>query len=180
MNETAETKICPFCAETIKAAAKKCPHCNSPVPRFAIFRQEIFMCVCGVISIGTFIFVCAWTWPNDKDGSRYDFAWHRGGLEAKNVNVAVRLQGTNEYYYDVSGLVTNKGRIPWRIQDIELSITNSQGTPDVVHASMKNSFVVQPHTEHAFALHRWTMMTNAVVVAQARVENAQDGNALEK
>jgi hypothetical protein len=177
MNENAETKICPFCAETIKAAAKKCPFCNSRLPRFAVFRQELFMCLCGVIMFGYLIAVVALTWPSDSDGSRYNFAWHRGDLEAKSVNVVVTLQGTNEYYYEVSGFVTNKGNIPWRVEEIELSVTNSQETPDIVHATIKNGFVVQSHTEHAFVLHERTSMTNAVVAAKARVENARDGNA---
>ena len=92
MNENGETKMCPFCAETIKAAAKKCPFCNSRLPRFAIFREELFMGLCGVIMFGYFIAVCAWTWPSEPDGSRYNFARHRGDLEAKNVNVILRPQ----------------------------------------------------------------------------------------
>lgn len=133
----------------------------------------------GVFAIGCFIFVCAWTFPSDKDGSRYNFVWHRNDLEAKNVGVTLRCEGTNSYYYDVSGFVTNKGRLPWRVREIELCITNNQGTVDVVHSPVEDSFVVQSHTEHAFGFHKWTYLTNAVVAARARVENAQDGNALE-
>ena len=134
----------------------------------------------GILILGGFIFVCVWIFPNEKDGSRYDFAWHRHDLEVKYVTVTVRTEDTNANYYDVTGLLTNKGRIPWRVDEIELSITNSQGTPDVLHVNLDNSFVVQPNTEHGFGFHKWTSLTNVVIAAHARVENAGDGNALEK
>lgn len=179
MNETAETKICPFCAESIKTAAKKCPHCNSRQHRYAIFRQEFVLGLCCLIVLGEFVLACIWFFPDDS-GSRYDFGWHRKDLETKEVKVVVRDEGTNKFYYDVSGLVSNRGNYPWRVQEIELAITNAQGVADVVHTRVADSFVVQPGTEHAFVFHQRTSLTNNVVTAQARVENARDGNAPKK
>ncbi|HXT12422.1 MAG TPA: hypothetical protein VN873_12735 [Candidatus Angelobacter sp.] len=177
MDAAAETKICPFCAETIKMAAKKCPFCNSRLGRFPIFRQELMAGLAALILYGSFIFVCASVWPDDSDGSRYPFERHRNELKVVNVNVTVENQESNKYYYAVSGFVTNRGRLPWRVQEFELTVTNAQGAPDVVHASVANPFVVQPGDEHAFAFHRSTTLTNRVLAARARVENARDGNA---
>ena len=104
------------------------------------------------------------------------FALHRGELEIKNVRAIVKQEGTNEFYYNVTGIVTNKGENPWRVQQLELTITNSEGAVDVTHTSPSASFVVQPHTEHEFLLHAWTRLTNTVVAAKARVDTARDGN----
>lgn len=179
MNENAETKICPFCAETIKAAAKKCPHCNSRLVRYAIFRQEFALAICCLVSVGMLILICAWVLPDDS-GSQYHFESHRRDLEAKGVMVNLRLEGTNKYYYDVSGLITNRGNYSWRVEHLELTVTNTQGVADVVHTYVQHPFVVQPQSEHAFVFHEPTSLTNEVVAAHARVENASDGNIPEK
>jgi hypothetical protein len=123
---------------------------------------------------------CVWFLPDDSDGSRYHFEWHRKDLETKEIKIFMRDDGANAYFYDVLGLVTNKGNYPWRVQEIELIVTNILGVPDVVHTRVENPFVIQPGTEHAFALHQRTSLTNSVVTAQVRVENARDGNAPKK
>ena len=176
MSEIAETKVCPFCAETIKAAAKKCPFCNSRLVRYALFRQEFALGLGCLLMFGMFIFVCVWILPGDS-GEQYHFEHHQSDLETREVKVAARSEGTNGNYYDISGFVTNKGSYPWRVQGIELIITNSQGAPDVIHVNVEDAFVVQPGTEHAFTFHERTSMTNIVMTAEARVENARDGNA---
>jgi hypothetical protein len=176
MNEAAETKVCPFCAETIKAAAKRCPFCNSRLVRYALFRQELVLGLNCLIGLACVTAVGIWLFPYGMDGEGPSFAWHRNDLEAKNVMVGVEDRGTDAYDYNVSGVVTNKGRYPWRVQEFELTVTNTRGIADVRHAGAKEPFVVQPHTEHAFIFHCSTSLTNTIVAARARVENARDGN----
>jgi hypothetical protein len=177
MNEAAGTKVCPFCAETIKVAAKKCPFCNSRLARYALLRQELSMGFAVLLCCASFILLSALTFPEFDDiGGGRSFTPYRRDLKAAGIEVIVENQGTNAFYYRVSGLVTNLGQYPWRVKELELSITNSQGAVDVRHENVKDSFVVQPRGAHAFVFRYQTTLTNVVVSAQARVDDARDGD----
>ena len=178
MNSAAETKICPFCAETIKAAAKKCPFCNSRLPRHARIRQELILGLGCLIVFASFIYICALTYPESPADSILrgrNFGSHRNDLLVRSLAINSEKRTTNAFYYSVSGFVTNKSAYPWRVKEIELTVSNSQGAVDVRHEEVKEPFVVQPRAEHAFVFRYETILTNSIVATQARVENARDG-----
>ena len=179
MSESAETKICPFCAETIKASAKKCPFCNSLLVRFALLRQELCLGFAVLLCLAAFVFVCVVAFPDSPDDvlrHGRGFGRHRQDLKVTDVGVSIENLATNVFFYRVSGFVTNSGAYAWRVKEIELSILTSQGDADVRHQTVEDPFVVQPGGMHAFVFHCETVLTNPVVSAQARVENARDGD----
>lgn len=171
----AETKICPLCAETIKAAAKKCPFCNSALPSSGFRRQEIVTGISYLILIGGFIFAVAVLAPKDSMEDGRDFARHRQELEVVKLNVDLVNSGTTALSYNASGFVTNKGDHPWRVREFELTVSNIVGVADIRNDRLSEPFVVQPHAEHAFAFRCNTIVTNQIVGARVRVAAAQDG-----
>ncbi len=179
MNETAETKICPFCAETIKAAAKKCPFCNSRLVRYAVLRQEIFLGLGILMIFAWLVFVCVLIFPEYSDGyvvNGRSFSPCRKDLEVIQLDVSPQIRGEKSYSYGVSGFVTNKGAYAWQVKDIEFTVSNTAGVVDVYHEEVKEPFTVQPGGVHAFVFSCQTILTNPVVSARARVENARDGD----
>jgi hypothetical protein len=176
MDNAAETKICPFCAETVKAAAKKCPFCNSRLGRWKLLRDDLWIGVGYLIIFGCFIFVLVKLAPEDSPEGGRNFARHRAELIVSKVEVQVVPRGTSAFDYSVSGLVTNKGGYPWKIQEFELTVSNAAGATDVKNQRIEEPFVVQPHSENAFAFRSYTTLTNTIVSAQARVADAQDGS----
>jgi hypothetical protein len=179
MNETAETKTCPFCAEAIRAAAKKCPFCSSRLVRFAVLRQELILGLGFLITFAASIFACVLVFPEYSDDfvvNGRNFSPHRKDLEVTHIDITPAQRGEKAYYYGVSGFVTNRGAYAWRVKNIELTVSNTQGVVDVYHEEVKEPFVVQPGAVHAFVFHCQTILTNPVVSAEARVENARDGD----
>jgi len=176
MNENAETKICPFCAETIKVAARKCPCCNSRLGRWELFGYDLWTGVGYLIIFGGFIFALVKLAPEDSPEGGRNFARHRDELTISKVEVEVVPRGTSAFDYSVSGLVTNKGGYPWKIQEFELTVSNAVGATDVKNQRIEEPFVVQPHSENAFAFRSYTTVTNTIVSARARVADAQDGS----
>jgi len=180
MNEAAETKVCPFCAETIKAAAKKCPFCNSRLLCHALLRQELSLGFATLICFAAFVFIGWMAFPESDDFTQgRSFSRHRRDLAVTGIDVIVENRGTNAFYYGVSGFVTNQGAYAWRVKELELTISNNQGAVDIRHQSLATPFVIQPAQAHAFVLHCETTLSNPVVRAGARVENALDGDVVE-
>jgi membrane protein YdbS with pleckstrin-like domain len=175
MGESADTKVCPRCAETIKAAAEVCPHCQSRLARFAWWDRNLAGAAVAVVLLGQAIVVGVWLIPEDARSEGRRYARHRGDLAV--VRVALdRAKVRPEFW--VSGFVTNTGAFPWRVQELEARFQDVRGNVfDVYHPAVEDPFVVAPGQEHAFRVRLGIVAwTNAATVPQVRVQTATDGH----
>lgn len=170
---TAETKVCPICAETIKSVAKVCPFCQSRQARFIHWAQELGAPLIGLFYIGLFVVVSARFFPDEK-GIELTFGRYRNDLAV--VRTAWD-RPTSKAEFWLSGFVTNQANRPWRVHELEIRLLDDSGTMwDVRQPGIEEPFVVQPGHEHAFRTRFGSVIeTNRLSRYQVRVHLGSDG-----
>jgi hypothetical protein len=150
MNETAETKICPLCAEKIKAAAKVCPYCRKSQRRWVFVTcydvMAIFVALC---SLGVFIFILA----SFRMGRTYAPA--RDHIEILNSQFAVESNETSTNLI-ISGVISNGSTYAWSVGELETRFFDKEGK--ITDATTDSVFItILPHSEQAFRTEAYEM-----------------------
>ena len=176
MAENEQTKVCPLCAETIKAAAKVCQFCRTRQGRFTVLKGELGGAIVTITLLAVLIWMSSSLFPDDSDStSAADFIRHRDELPV----VRTVLEGAEEHQrFWLSGYVTNKGDRPWRVHKLEVRLLDAGGNLlEVQHRPFRdNAFVVQPNSEHAFRIELYGVPNSVTgVVQKVLVESATDG-----
>ncbi|HXR05135.1 MAG TPA: hypothetical protein VN836_10555 [Verrucomicrobiae bacterium] len=176
MAENGQTKVCPLCAETIKAVAKVCPFCRSKQGRYVFLRQELFMAVPSLALIILAIVVIAWFAPKDKGVGGRSFAGQRSDLAVLGTSLDRDKIKAQDFW--LTGTVTNQSEYPWRVHEFEVRFLDERGNLlDVRHPEVKDLFVVQSHQEHGFRVELGGLaFTNSSIAPQVRVQAATDGD----
>jgi hypothetical protein len=169
------TKVCRFCAETIKTAAKVCPFCRSRQWKYALWRQELLIGLPAVFLFGMAIWVLVQFAPEENGVGGRSFAGHRNELVVLNTSLdRVGAKPSNW----LTGIVTNRGEYPWRVHELEVRFLDERGSLlDVSHPNVEDLFVIQPHQEHGFRVElKWLVFTNNNITHQVFVQMATDGD----
>jgi hypothetical protein len=174
MGDVSQTKTCPRCAETIKAAAKVCPFCQGRQGRFAFCQEQLALVVSVLLLLVLLGLVCYWALPDIPESGR-KFSRHREDLRVLRTSLQ---RGKMKPDFWLTGYVTNCGNYPWRVRSLESRFLDAQGNLlDVRHVDVSDPFVVQPRGEDAFRVALGELIfTNSGVVQQVRVQTATDGN----
>jgi hypothetical protein len=175
MNDVSQSKVCPLCAEPIKAAAKVCPFCRAHQGRWALWREQLGGLVVALVLMAFLGLLCYWVLPEDSPSGSRNFARHREDLRVVRTSLERIKQKPD---FSLTGYVTNSGSYPWRVHKLELRLLDAQGhLLDVRHPNLSDPFVVLPGAENAFRVEvDEVVFTNSGVSHQVRVQIASDGN----
>jgi hypothetical protein len=147
MPDNERTKVCPLCAETIKAAAKVCPYCRKSQ------RRWVFMTRYDVLAVAVtllFAIACYSFWNIYYQGR--DFALDKDQIRVTDFHFVIEK---NQYGTNVvmSGVLTNESDHSWNINHFQVRYLNSAGKVfDVDDNSEDVEFIVMPHSDHSFQL----------------------------
>jgi hypothetical protein len=157
MAETEQTKVCPLCAETIKTAAKVCPHCRHWQSRKWSLSNPQFMQSVAAVFWAAAIFgaiVGLAYFLENLIGPKRDFAPYQNQIGIVSSEVNFRMYGSNLTVF-VVGLVTNKSEFAWKNIGLEAQLFDKNGKLiDVIQASDSsyNGVVMLPHSEAGFKI----------------------------
>ena len=151
MAENDQTKICPLCAETIKAAAKVCPYCRKNL------RRGIYVDVFDAAALGTvafFIGVIVLIYNIFAQGRGFSPVRHEIEVLSSQVAMGASSEHTNVF---VSGILTNRSDYAWQNLKFEVRYFDQSGKMfDADSCDDHQEFTVLSHSDHSFSLNLWS------------------------
>jgi len=152
MNEVAETKICPQCAETIKTAAKVCPHCRYWQKRWSLYNPQMLAGAWVLLCIG--ITACFGVFFDRVLGPKEQFATYRDDVAVVTSQFSHRISESN-LLNTVIGTLTNRSDVAWKEVGVEAQFFDKAGKQiDVITAKADDyrAAAILPHGEVAFKI----------------------------
>jgi len=154
MAQIDQTKVCPHCAETIKAAAKVCPHCRYWQNPWSLQNPQILVTIYGIIWIA--ILGCLATFFEKAFGPKEEFATYRNEIGVIQSDFSTRVSGSN-LWITVVGTLTNQSNIGWKDIGVEAQFFDRSGKlidAITVNSSDYRTVTILPHGEAAFRIER--------------------------
>ena len=139
-----QTKVCPLCAETIKAAAKVCPHCRRSQRRWAVLtRFDLAMIVTFLLFISSIVLVI---WLTEHGRT---FTPIRDRIEVLSSLWTVK---TDKLYTNIMvvGVVSNSSPYAWNVSDMEVRFFDRNGKLTNAAEIWGDHFTILPDADHAF------------------------------
>jgi hypothetical protein len=144
--EDQQTKICPVCAETVKAVAKKCPFCRAdlrssviridPAPWFSWVFMLLFFC-------GALIVFYRVAYPGR------DFSLCRNQIVVSSSSMQFSA-GERGRYVTTVGTINNESDYGWKEVQLEVRYFNRNAKLIDVGVQIFPDIIIQPHSESAF------------------------------
>jgi len=183
MAEIEQTKVCPLCAETIKTAAKVCPHCRHWQPRKWSFNNPAFLQSLASLVMAAAIFGAIaglGYFLEHLIGPKRDFSPYQNQILVVSSEMSFRISGSN-LTVSVVGVVTNQSDFAWKNVGLEARLFGKDGNLiDVIQASDSSysGVVVLPHAEAGFKIQsRATKNESEYATHKVLVGTAKDFNA---
>lgn len=143
-------KTCPFCAETIPAAAKICPRCRQWIslrsfrnPVVGLITGLCIMFVCG----SCMVFMFSRLFSHIGNPPPY-YADHVGSLQILQSQMFFKNTTNGSRIY-VTGILTNQGQIAWHDIEFECRFLGTNGSLVDAYTGRSHS-TVQAKDDSAF------------------------------
>jgi hypothetical protein len=155
MAETEQTKVCPLCAETIKAAAKVCPCCHHWQKKWSLrnpqTRQSIGAILSLIVIFGAIMGVGYFF--DYLLGPKRDFAQYQSQVIVMNSATSYGIVDSN-LMVSVVGVITNQSTFGWKDIGVEAQFYNKDGKLiDVIQAEGEFGILtILPHSEASFKI----------------------------
>jgi predicted nucleic acid-binding Zn ribbon protein len=182
MTENEQIKVCPLCAETIKAAAKICPHCRTWQKKWSFQNPQTMQSIGAIISLIVIIVVLMGLgyFFQHLIGPKRDFAAYQSQIVVVNSEASFRMSDSN-LMVDVVGIVTNQTDFAWKNVGLEARLFDKEGKLiDVIQAdnSSYSGIVILPHAEAGFKIHsRATKNESDYAAHKVFIGTGEDFNA---
>jgi hypothetical protein len=141
-----ETRICPYCAEQIKAAAKICPKCRQWLTALSLRNPGmavVVMCSCMFLLIGGALLWLARLTDNGSDFSPYR---DRITIVESRMSFGKSQDGTP--VVNTVAVVTNRSDIAWKGIEFDSRFFNKAGVLIDAHP-WRSYTTVLPHSDAA-------------------------------
>ncbi len=151
MTELVGTKDCPLCAESIRAAAKVCPHCRHWQSKWSLQNPQvgatIWLAVMMIAIVGVGIFA------EQLLGPGRSFASYQDQIAVRESQLSHRM-GSSNLLVTVVGVVTNRSEFGWKEVTLEAQMFDDDGALiDVIsHSSGYAGVTVGPHGQSGFKI----------------------------
>ena len=155
--ETEQTKVCPLCAETIKAAATVCPYCRHWQKKWSLQNPQTMQSINAVlVFIMFFAMICGLGYFLDNlIEPKHDFAQYQDQVAVVDSETSFHVVDSN-LMVAVVGVITNQSPFGWKGIGIEAQFFNGDGKLiDVIQAEGEyNGFEILPRSEASFRVDR--------------------------